>query len=342
MTQTILTASPRSTACTAIVPPIPSTSSSGCAAKTRTRRHPSLAPTSRRAGAGLDLFEEERALSARDDRPLVAARHDRARRSRSAVLDGTGAPDDDLLVAEERERPGIRPRLRADPVVEVGRARLPVDDPVARGPLRPRARALRILRARGSADPATICGTYSRIRSTCAVASRSKSVVAVSSGAMSTTDLPDDRTGVCGGIDDLEQRHAGPRQAREDRPRDRCASAMTRQQRRVHAEDALPRERDERVAHELRPADDEDQLRIEGSDGRQRLVGVDVRRLDDLRAEPGRNLVERALARAVRVDGPGQRDDADDVRARHPRPPRGSRARSMSKLTQTVRIAERC
>src|ERR671918_1930501 len=82
------------------------------------------------AGARLDLLEQEPALAARDDRPLGSRGDDRAGRRRVVELDRPRAPDDDLLAAEERERPGVGPRLRPYPVVQVWRARLPVDDPV--------------------------------------------------------------------------------------------------------------------------------------------------------------------------------------------------------------------
>ena len=128
-------------------------------------------------------------------------------------------------------------------------------------------------------------------------------------------DLTDDRAGVGGRIGDLEQRHARLREAAEDRPRDRRASAMAREQGRVHPVHGAARRRDERVANELRPADDEDHLRLERSDGRDDLGCVDVGCLDQLGTEPGCDVVERALARAIRVDRPRQRDDADDLRA---------------------------
>ena len=69
--------------------------------------------------------------------------------------------------------------------------------------------------------------------------------------------LADDGAGVRGRVHDLEQRHARARETGENRPRDRCAPAVTRQQRRVHAEHALARGGDERLVDELVPADDE-------------------------------------------------------------------------------------
>ena len=71
----------------------------------------------------------------------------------------------------------------------------------------------------------------------------------------------------------------------------------------MHAEDALPGELDERPAHELRPADDEDQLWIEGNE-RQRPSLPEFTSMvsTSLGTEPGGDLVERALAGAVRVD----------------------------------------
>ena len=113
---------------------------------------------------------------------------------------------------------------------------------------------------------------------------------------------------------------------------------MARQQRRVHAEDSLLRERDERLADELRPADDEDQLRQEFPDRVQRLQGIDVTCLDQRRVETRGELVERALARAVRVDRAGRvtiptiSAPTSAAASRQSRP-------IVSKLTQTVRIA---
>ena len=42
--------------------------------------------------------------------------------------------------------------------------------------------------------------------------------------------------------------------------------------------------------------------------------GSNVGRLDELGSYSGRELVERALARAIRVDRPGERHDPDHVR----------------------------
>ena len=111
--------------------------------------------------------------------------------------------------------------------------------------------------------------------------------------------LADDRAGVRGRVDDLEQRDAGARETGEDRPRDRCAAAVTREQRRVHAEDALTRERDERLADELVPADDEDELGLELAERVQRRVRVEVVRLEVLRSEPRGDVVEAAACGAV-------------------------------------------
>ena len=69
-------------------------------------------------------------------------------------------------------------------------------------------------------------------------------------------------------------------------------------------------------AHELRPADDEHELRFELPDRGQRLVSVDVTCLVQHGAEASRDLVEGALARAIRVDRPRQGDHADDLGAR--------------------------
>ena len=184
VTTTMRTSSPRS-ACTAIVPPIPSTSSSGCAARTRTRRHPSLAPD-RRARPRRSGPPRAGARPRRTRRPALRRARRRSSPPARASASSTGprAPDDHLLVAEERERAGIRPRLRAHPVVEVRRARLPVDDPVG-------GSCASAMSSHGS-DPAGCAvrsarGAAARARaisSTCASAMRAKSVVAVSSGAI--------------------------------------------------------------------------------------------------------------------------------------------------------------
>ncbi len=76
--------------------------------------------------------------------------------------------------------------------------------------------------------------------------------------------LPDDEPRVGSRIEDLEERDACPREAGQDRPRNRSATTVTGKQRRVHPEDAhsTPTHKgDEVVSHELRPPDDEDQLR---------------------------------------------------------------------------------
>ena len=81
---------------------------------------------------------------------------------------------------------------------------------------------------------------------------------------------------------------------------------------RMHSEHAFAREREERLADDLGPADDEDQLRIELVDHLERLDRIDVSRLDERRAEASGDLVERTLPRAVRVDRPRKGDDPDD------------------------------
>ena len=88
---------------------------------------------------------------------------------------------------------------------------------------------------------------------------------------------------------------------------------MAREQRRVHPVHGTARSRDERVADELRPADDEDHLGVEGANGRDHLGCVDVGFLDQICAKPGCDVVERALAGAIRVDRSRQRDDADNL-----------------------------
>ena len=80
---------------------------------------------------------------------------------------------------------------------------------------------------------------------------------------------------------------------------------MTWKQRRVHAEDTVASELDEGIAHELRPADDEDQVGVEQSHGRKGLVGVHVAGLVEFSSEALRNVVEGALPRSVRVDRAG-------------------------------------
>ncbi len=127
--------------------------------------------------------------------------------------------------------------------------------------------------------------------------------------------LTDNRAGVRSRIDDLEERHPRTRESGEDRPRNRRPAAMPGEQGRVHSEDALAREVDERVADELRPPDDEDQLGLELANCGDRLLRVYVTRLVDDGSEPLGNFVERALAGAVRVARAGQRHDTDYLRA---------------------------
>src|SRR5262249_61067155 len=64
---------------------------------------------------------------------------------------------------------------------------------------------------------------------------------------------------------------------------------------------------------ELRPADDEDAPRVELSDRIQRLGSVDVARLDERGIELGRDVVERALPRALGIDRARQRHDSHDL-----------------------------
>jgi hypothetical protein len=54
----------------------------------------------------------------------------------------------------------------------------------------------------------------------------------------------------------------------------------------MHPEHALAGLGDEGLAHELRPAYDEDQVRFERAQPGERLVGVDVTCLVQLRSEP--------------------------------------------------------
>ncbi len=127
--------------------------------------------------------------------------------------------------------------------------------------------------------------------------------------------LADDRTRVGGLVHDLEQRDARPREPGEDRPRDRGPAAMAGQESRVHAERSFTCKCEKRRAHELRPADHEDQLGIELADRLDRLLVVDVRGLDQHRSARLGNFVERTLAGAVRIDRARKRDDPDDLSA---------------------------
>ncbi len=129
-------------------------------------------------------------------------------------------------------------------------------------------------------------------------------------------DLADDRARVGSRIDDLEERHTGASEPGEDRPRDRGAPPVPREQGRVHPEHALACERDERIADQLRPADDEDQLGLELGDRRESGFGVDVACLVEHRTERRGDVVERALPRSTRVDRAGKGHDADDLRSR--------------------------
>src|SRR4029079_18314722 len=90
-------------------------------------------------------------------------------------------------------------------------------------------------------------------------------------------------------------------------------TAVPRVQGWVHSEDAFTRERHKRVVHELRPTDDEDQLRLELPEGIQRLERIDIPRLDEGCVEACRNVVERALPRAIWVARAGEGHDPDDL-----------------------------
>jgi hypothetical protein len=82
----------------------------------------------------------------------------------------------------------------------------------------------------------------------------------------------------------------------------------------MHPVDRSAGRLDERLAHELRPPDHEGHVRLERRDGRDGIGCVDVGRFYEPAAETGRDVVERALTRAIRVDRAGKRDDTDDVR----------------------------
>src|SRR5207302_2402365 len=137
-----------------------------------------------------------------------------------------------------------------------------------RRPLRPGARARRILR-----DPQRRAGRELRdvlpdqldVRARELVEERRRRLFAVDGDL----DLPHDWAGVGGGVDDLEERDPGLREAAEDRPGDRGPAPVTGQQRRVHAEDAARGEGEYLAAHELRPTDHEDRV------GPQRAYGLD-------------------------------------------------------------------
>ena len=98
------------------------------------------------------------------------------------------------------------------------------------------------------AVPSSSCGTNRRTSSTCAsvdlVVERRRRLVV----RERHLDLADDRARVGGPVGDLEERHAGLREPAQDRPRDRGAPAVPREQRRVHPEDAVARDADELVA----------------------------------------------------------------------------------------------
>src|SRR6187397_1967610 len=70
-------------------------------------------------GIGMYLFQEEAALAARDNRSFVEHLDDRPCGSLIGEGDRTRAPDDHLLISEERECAGIGTRLRAHPVIQV-------------------------------------------------------------------------------------------------------------------------------------------------------------------------------------------------------------------------------
>ena len=125
----------------------------------------------------------------------------------------------------------------------------------------------------------------------------------------------DDRARVGGRIRDLEERDARRRQAGEDRPGNRGSTAVAGEEGRVHPEHTPRAEGDEAVADELRPTDHEGQLRGGLTERGEGLRTVDVSRLDEAGAEPGGNVVERALPGALRVDGAGKRYDRDHLGA---------------------------
>ena len=250
VTQTIRTASSRRSACVAIVPPIPRTSSSGCAARTRMRLirappRPRAACSSRSPRAAARLRRtRRRALG-------PAARRSSPPAPSASSAHGGRTPDHDLRVVEPGEGPGVRARLRAHPVVQVRRPRLPVDD------------AVRAESASATSSPcrASCCDAGRRaredqrhgsaqelhVRQRQSLVQRRRRLV----GRDRDLDLADDRPGVGGRIGDLEERHAGLREAAENRPRDRRPPTVTGQERRMHAVHGPSRRREERIPDEL-------------------------------------------------------------------------------------------
>src|ERR687888_2082630 len=219
VTHTTRTSSPCSDAWRQSVPPMPRTSSSGCAAKTRTfmraPSHPRRSDRTFQTDAGiasdassesrpdryfrrtLYLLEHEPALPAGDDRLLAVARDHGSRRSILVELDRPRPPDNELLVPEVRERAGVRPRLRAHPVVEVGRPRFPVDDPVRGSPLRPGARPARVLRGALGGAVEQLRDTLPdelEVRGRDLLVQRRRGLV----GSDGQLDLADDRAGIGG------------------------------------------------------------------------------------------------------------------------------------------------
>ena len=58
---------------------------------------------------------------------------------------------------------------------------------------------------------------------------------------------------------------------------------------------------DELLADELRPTDDEDHLGLQGTNGLEALLRVDVGNLDQLRVQLSSDIVERHLTGALRL-----------------------------------------
>ena len=271
------------------MPPIPSTSSSGCAAKTSTRVIRAAPPRSARQprsgsprAAGRPRHTRPPGLGDSEFTIVPAG---------AASSSSTGRAPQTITLSSPRNvnAPGIGPRLSPDPVVEVRRTCLPVDDPVGGDALRPGARTARILGDAGC-GPATSCGTSSRASCDMRIGEPAKSVVAVSSGAMSTTTWPTIApesavaSTISNSVTPVRARPARIAHGIGARPRWRG------KQRRMHSEHAFAGERDERITDELRPADDEDQLRLELADRVQRVRRVDVPRLDAARRRVARRV----------------------------------------------------